>query len=211
MIGGRSGACGFWLRCRRRDRSPGGRLVPTGVGGPGLVTPSYLALRRILGVTRWLYRWAAMMALVLDTRLTAGGDPVDVVNAAFSNTEVPQLVQVDASGPDVWHRLHSWDLGRGTHVQRFEGTGLRVSRRTKHLRLAAPERIALSIQYENPAWFATGRDSGHAIDPGQLHLVDQNELPRLPVAWLRGCEGLCRRLRPARAIGGSLPEGSDPS
>jgi hypothetical protein len=51
-----------------------------------------------------------MMALVLDTRLTAGGDPVDVVNAAFSNTEVPQLVQVDASGPDVWHRLHSWDL-----------------------------------------------------------------------------------------------------
>ena len=114
-----------------------------------------------------------MMALVLDTRLIAGGDPVDIVNAAFSNTEVPQLVQVDASGPDVWHRLHSWDLGRGTHVQRFEGTGLRVSRRTKHLRLAAPERIALSIQYENPAWFATSRDTGHTIDPGQLHLVDQ--------------------------------------
>jgi len=150
---------------------PAEGLCPTGVAGLGLVTPSYLALRRILGVTRWLYRWAAMMALVLDTRLTAGGDPVDVVNAACSNTEVPQLVQVDASGPDVWHRLHSWDLGRGTHVQRFEGTGLRVSRRRKHLRLAAPERIALSIQYENPAWFATGRDSGHAIDPGQLHLV----------------------------------------
>jgi AraC-like DNA-binding protein len=115
------------------------------------------------------------MALVLDTGLLASQDAVEAVRAAFSSTEVPMAVEVDTSGAGVRHRLDSWDLGIHSHLQRFLGSGLRVSRRPKHLRAAAPDRLALSIQLRSSACLAVGGEVARTLQPGQLFIVDQTQ------------------------------------
>ena len=79
-----------------------------------------------------LVRWAARaraevhrpMRLLLDSRRLNRADRSDAVTARLSSVEVPQLVTVDTSGADLWHRLEWWDLGPGAHLLLTAGTGI---------------------------------------------------------------------------------------
>ena len=130
-----------------------------------------------------LARWAAraraevdrLMRLLLDSRQLNQADRSAAVTAHLSSVEVPQLVTVDTSGADLWHRLEWWDLGPGAHLLLTAGTGIRVKRGPRQLRIAAPDRLAVSFQLTGIASRSVAGTNSE-MRPGQLHLVDQTDV-----------------------------------
>ena len=130
-----------------------------------------------------LARWAAraraevdrLMRLLLDSRQLNRADRSAAVTARLSSVEVPQLVTVDTSGADLWHRLEWWDLGPGAHLLLTAGTGIRVKRGPRQLRIAAPDRLAVSFQLTGIASRSVAGTNSE-MRPGHLHLVDQTDV-----------------------------------
>jgi AraC family transcriptional activator of tynA and feaB len=85
------------------------------------------------------------VALVLDSRTIPERDRVAVLNAAFSSSEVPQSVTYQTDGP-IRHRMDLFSLGPGAHLLRNTGTGLRIIRGPGHIRMGAPEQLAVFVQ-----------------------------------------------------------------
>ena len=106
------------------------------------------------------------MTLLLDSRQLRRADRPDAVAAMLSNLEVPQLVTVDTSAADLWHRLEWWDLGPGAHLLLTGGTGISVTRGPQQLRIAAPHRLVVSFQLTGIASRATA-DGSCDMRPGE--------------------------------------------
>jgi AraC-like DNA-binding protein len=115
------------------------------------------------------------MRLLLDSRQLNRADRPDAVAALVTSVEVPQLVTVDTAGGDIWHRLEWWDLGPGAHLLLTAGTGIAVKRGAQQLRVAAPERLAVSFQLTGIA-IRSSADGSSEMRPGELHLVDQTDV-----------------------------------
>jgi len=115
------------------------------------------------------------MRLLLDSRQLNRADRPDAVTALVSSVEVPQLVTVDTSRTDLWHRLEWWDLGPGAHLLLTAGTGIAVKRGAQQLRIAAPERLAVSFQLTGVA-SRSDADGNSEMRPGELDLVDQTDV-----------------------------------
>jgi AraC family transcriptional regulator, positive regulator of tynA and feaB len=110
------------------------------------------------------------VARVLDSAAIAARDRVEALNAAFTNSEVPQSVTYATTGP-VRHRMELFDLGPGTHLLRNVGTGLHIIRGPGHVRRGAPEQVAMFMQTRGRGLLDA--NGAHSIsDPGQLCLLD---------------------------------------
>jgi AraC family transcriptional regulator, positive regulator of tynA and feaB len=114
------------------------------------------------------------MTLLLDSRQLSRADRPDAVAALLRSLEVPQLVTVDTSAADLWHRLEWWDLGPGAHLLLTGGTGISVERGPQQLRAVAPGRLAVSFQLTGIASRATA-DGCSEMRPGELYLLDQTD------------------------------------
>jgi AraC-like DNA-binding protein len=110
------------------------------------------------------------VALVLDSQTIPERDRVEVLNAAFSNSEVPQSVTYETNGP-IRHRMDLFNLGPGTHLLRNAGTGLRIVRGPGHVRMGAPEQLAVFMQTSGRGLLAA--DGARSFsDPGRLGMLD---------------------------------------
>jgi AraC family transcriptional activator of tynA and feaB len=110
------------------------------------------------------------VALVLDSQTFPARDRVAALNAAFSNSEVPQSVTYETNGP-IRHRMDLFNLGPGTHLLRNTGTGLRIIRGPGHVRMGAPEQLAVCMQTRGRGLLAA--DGVRSVfDPGRLALLD---------------------------------------
>ncbi len=110
------------------------------------------------------------MALVLDSQTIPERDRVAALNAAFTSSELPQSVTYETDGP-VRHRMDVFSLGPGAHLLRNTGTGLRIIRGPGHVRMGAPEKLAVFVQTRGRDLLAV--DGVHSIsDPGQLGMLD---------------------------------------
>ena len=110
------------------------------------------------------------MTLVLDSQTIPERDRVEAVNTAFSNSEVPQAVTYETNGP-IRHRMDLFDLGPGTHLLRNAGTGLRIVRAPRHVRMGAPEQLAVFIQ--TSGYGLLSADGVRSISgTGQLGMLD---------------------------------------
>lgn len=110
------------------------------------------------------------MVLVLDSETVPEHNRVEALNASFGNSEVPQTVTYDTSGP-IRHRMELFNLGPGTHLLRNVGTGLRIVRGPGHVRRGAPEQVAVFIQRRGQGLLAAD-DTRSVSPPGQLGLLD---------------------------------------
>ena len=110
------------------------------------------------------------MALVLDSRTIPERDRVAALNAAFSSSEVPQSVTYSTDGP-IRHRMDLLSLGPGAHLLRNTGTGLRIIRGPGHVRMGAPEQLAVFIQ--NYGYGLLSADGVRSVSgTGRLGMLD---------------------------------------
>jgi AraC family transcriptional activator of tynA and feaB len=110
------------------------------------------------------------VALVLDSQTIPERDRVEVLNSAFSSSEVPQSVTYETNGP-IRHRMDLFNLGAGTHLLRNVGTGLRIVRGPGHVRMSAPEQLAVYMQTSGRGLLAAN-GACSVSDPGRLSLLD---------------------------------------
>lgn len=110
------------------------------------------------------------MVRVFDTADFAPRERRDAYMSAFAGREVPMQVSF-ASGENLSAWMDHWDLGPGIHMIRTQDNGIRLTRSTRHLRVAAPERIALAYSRRR-AGIAVGTSS-RLLRPGDLHVNDQ--------------------------------------
>jgi AraC-like DNA-binding protein len=113
------------------------------------------------------------MTRVFDTADFAPQERRDAYMNAFASTEVPLQVSL-APGAQVSARMDLWELGQGIHLMRTQDTGVRITRSSRHLRVAAPERIALAYA-RRPARITVGA-STRQLRPGDL-FVNEQTLP----------------------------------
>lgn len=110
------------------------------------------------------------MALVLDSRTIPARERVAALNAAFSSSEVPQSVAYETDGP-IRHRMDLFSLGPGAHLLRNTGTGLRIIRGPRHVRMGAPEQLAVYVQTRGYGLLSA--DGVRSISgTGQLGILD---------------------------------------
>jgi len=110
------------------------------------------------------------MARVFDTANFAPQDRREAYMSAFAGSEVPKQVGFPA-GVELSATMDLWDLGPGLHLIRASDNGLRLTRSTRHLRIAAPERIGIAYQRREAA-ISIGPWT-QRLRPGDLHVVDQ--------------------------------------
>lgn len=82
------------------------------------------------------------MGLVLDTDTLPPRDRAGAVQDAFGSTLLPTAVSTPAA-PRC--RLSAWHLGPGVDLLEHESNGLRLTRRTRHVRQATAARMSLHL------------------------------------------------------------------
>jgi AraC family transcriptional regulator, positive regulator of tynA and feaB len=110
------------------------------------------------------------VAQVHDTDIIPERDRVDLLNTAFANSESPQSVTYVATD-SIRHRMELFDLGAGAHLLRNTGTGLRIVRSERHVRLGAPDQLAVCMQSKGTGLAMTGAGSELHL-PGELWFLD---------------------------------------
>ena len=84
------------------------------------------------------------MAVLLDTASLPRSDRAEAIDAAMRYATVPnRLIHEDPAG-DLHARVDLWELGAAS-LLRQRGSGMRLTRTPSLLRVAAPERISLSL------------------------------------------------------------------
>jgi len=110
------------------------------------------------------------MAVILDTADLPPDDRAEAFYTAMMSASVPSRVEHEDRHGDVHARMDFWQLG-APDLFRNEGSGIRLVRTTKHVRLGAPDRLALAVQV-----VGTGAFSQHGpqqqVRTGELMLVD---------------------------------------
>jgi AraC-like DNA-binding protein len=110
------------------------------------------------------------MVRIFDSADFAPRERRDAYMNAFTTSELPQQVSFPA-GVELSASIDLWDLGPGMHLLRSDDVGHRLTRTSRHLRMAAPERIAL-VSSRRHAVAAVGGSMHHLL-PGDLHINDQ--------------------------------------
>lgn len=85
------------------------------------------------------------MTLLLDTSTLPAADRPEAVAQAMQTVGVPARLIHDVAPCDVHARIETWQLGAGVTVLHRESSGLRLTRTPAQIRVAGPERVALSV------------------------------------------------------------------
>ncbi|MEV6283488.1 helix-turn-helix domain-containing protein [Kribbella sp. NPDC051770] len=110
------------------------------------------------------------MAVLLDTAALPRADREEAFYAAMMSASVPARVEHETPSGEVHARMDFWLLGT-PDLFRNEGTGIRLVRTPKHVRIGAPERLALAVQVIGTGRFdQAGREQ--RVRTGELMLVD---------------------------------------
>ncbi|MFD9537567.1 helix-turn-helix domain-containing protein [Streptomyces sp. NPDC060010] len=110
------------------------------------------------------------MVLVLDTGAIPARERAEAVRAAMlTATPVCRLVHQDPASPPR-ARIDLWHFG-GAFLWRHEGTGMRMTRTTAHIRRDAPEILAIALQEYGHAR-RTQADHTLTLGRGDLLLSD---------------------------------------
>ncbi|QVI23950.1 helix-turn-helix domain-containing protein [Nocardia tengchongensis] len=111
------------------------------------------------------------MVVVLDTGLLPVGERIEAAQDLLADTEVPSINQFEGFAGQLWHRVAVRELGAGVHVTQVFGTGMRVLRDAKQLRVAAPERVGVGVHLTGSStWSHCGADQ--ILAAGELSLTD---------------------------------------
>lgn len=111
------------------------------------------------------------MPVVLDTRPLPRPDRIAAAAEFLDHPSTPSALAFDTRGTHLGHRLSAWNPTGGTQVVDLEGSGLRVTRRARHVRMVAPERLCLAIQLRGTGQ-SLHREVRTATPPGHLNLID---------------------------------------
>ncbi|MEV0284708.1 helix-turn-helix domain-containing protein [Kribbella sp. NPDC050820] len=110
------------------------------------------------------------MAVLLDTAVLPRQDRLEAFYAAMMSASVPSRVEHEDPGGEVHARMDFWQLGT-PDLFRNEGSGIRLVRTPKHVRIGGPERLALAVQVVGSGVFSQdGADQ--RVRTGELMLVD---------------------------------------
>jgi AraC-like DNA-binding protein len=108
------------------------------------------------------------MAVLLDTATVPRSDRAEAIDAAMRYATVPnQVTHEDAS--TVHARIDLWEFGAAS-LLRQHGSGIRLRRTSTQLRVAAPERISLSLLSPG-RWSYTQHRHAQTVDEEQPQLV----------------------------------------
>jgi AraC-like DNA-binding protein len=110
------------------------------------------------------------MAVLLETAALPRRDRAEAFYAAMMSASVPSRVEHEDRHGDVHARMDFWQLG-APDLFRNEGSGIRLVRTPKHVRIGAPERLALAVQVIGSGLFSQD-DSDQRVRTGELMLVD---------------------------------------
>jgi len=110
------------------------------------------------------------MAVLLDTAALPRQDRAEAFYAAMMSASVPSRVEHEDPAGAVHARMDFWQLGT-PDLFRNEGSGIRLVRTPKHVRIGGPERLALAVQVVGEGLF---NQAGHdlRVRTGELMLVD---------------------------------------
>lgn len=110
------------------------------------------------------------MAVLLNTAALRPKDRSEAFYAAMMSASVPSRVEHEDPDGDVHARMDFWQLG-APDLFRNEGSGIRLVRTPKHVRIGAPERLALAVHVIGAGLFSqAGFD--RRVNTGELMLVD---------------------------------------
>jgi AraC-like DNA-binding protein len=110
------------------------------------------------------------MTMLLDTAVLPPRDRAEAFYAAMMSASVPSRVEHEDPDGEVHARMDFWQLGT-PDLFRNEGSGIRLVRTPKHVRIGGPERLALAVQVTGSSVFSQGgRD--RRVRTGELMLVD---------------------------------------
>ncbi|GAB2604187.1 helix-turn-helix domain-containing protein [Kribbella endophytica] len=110
------------------------------------------------------------MAVLLDTAALPHQDRAEAFYAAMMSASVPARVEHEAPHGEVHARMDFWQLGT-PDLFRNEGSGIRLVRTPKHVRIGAPERLALAVQVIGSGRFSQA-NAQQRVSTGELMLVD---------------------------------------
>ncbi|GAB3953971.1 AraC family transcriptional regulator [Kribbella albertanoniae] len=110
------------------------------------------------------------MAVLLETATLPKQDRAEAFYAAMMSASVPSRVEHEDRYGDVHARMDFWRLG-APDLFRNEGSGIRLVRTPKHVRIGAPERLALAVQVIGTGLFSQG-GTDQRVQTGELMLVD---------------------------------------
>ncbi|TDD29588.1 helix-turn-helix domain-containing protein, partial [Kribbella turkmenica] len=97
-------------------------------------------------------------------------DRAEAFYSAMMSASVPSRVEHEDPAGDVRARMDFWQLGT-PDLFRNEGSGIRLVRTPKHVRIGGPERLALAVQVIGAGLFSqAGADQ--RVRTGELMLVD---------------------------------------
>lgn len=108
------------------------------------------------------------MTVLFDTARLPEHERVDALQAAFT-VESPQVV--DLLNPRVRHRTEVVELGPGLRVRRDEGSPLAVARNARHVRIDAPEVLAIAFQRQGDSMISVGEHE-RVLRAGDLQCTD---------------------------------------
>jgi AraC-like DNA-binding protein len=110
------------------------------------------------------------MAVLLETATLPRQDRAEAFYTAMMSASVPSRVEHEDRYGDVHARMDFWQLGT-PDLFRNEGSGIRLVRTPKHVRIGAPERLALAVQVIGSGLFSQG-GTDRRVSTGELMLVD---------------------------------------
>lgn len=108
--------------------------------------------------------------ILFDTEAVPVRDRVDSVNAALRDVTVAAAITHEGPQQDISWRMDYWGFGTADVIA-TEGTGFRLLRAERHLRIEAPPVVALSMQFSGSGWFEH-LDCRRPMALGDLMLVD---------------------------------------
>ncbi|WP_350274895.1 helix-turn-helix domain-containing protein [Kribbella sp. HUAS MG21] len=110
------------------------------------------------------------MAVLLDTGALPRRDRTEAFHAAMMSASVPSRVEHEDPDGEVHARMDFWQLGT-PDLFRNEGSGIRLVRTPRHVRIGGPERLALAVHVIGAGRFSQG-GIDQRVGTGELMLVD---------------------------------------
>ena len=85
------------------------------------------------------------MAVILDTDLLPERDRADAVGQAMQRSGIPARITHEPPPDQIYARIKLWQLGGGTTLMHRDGSGVCLTRTSRQVRVAAPERFSVTV------------------------------------------------------------------
>jgi AraC-like DNA-binding protein len=126
--------------------------------------------------------------IVFDAAQTAPKDRAEAFHSALNDVTVPTVITYEGPGEAIRCLMQTWQFGTASLIA-TSGTGLRLRRGPRHLRLEGPPVVALSMQTSGLGWFDHMGEQ-KTVSSGSLTLVDLTAPYSFGWSGLGGNQGL---------------------